>query len=284
MTAPDAPVPAAEHRPLRILVVEDNPLHGQALRMGLRQLGYTVLGVAATADEARRLFHADPPDVLVLDINLALDEETDDAATTDEADGITLAAELRRTHATPLIFLTSLADDATFRRAQQVAPAAFLIKPFEAATLRRALELAVVRAAGLPSDQGAAAESTAADAADAAASTVMGVLSGAIFVRHAGRLEYVRLADVTHLNADRSHCELCLTGGTRYALRVALSEVEARLPPAQFVRVHRSHLVAWAAIEFVDPVAMEVCLRSGVRLPLSRSYRDHLLGALPQLG
>lgn len=274
------PRPPDHPQPLRLLVVEDNPLHAQALRVGLRQLGYTVLGVAATPDEARRLFRADPPDVLILDIHLALDEDAEDTEAAAAADGITLAAELRRTHATPLVFLTSLADDATFRRAQQVAPAAFLIKPFDPDTLRRALELAVARAAGLLQSAGSADDSPA----ELATSTVVGLLTDSVFVRHAGRLEHVRLADVTHLSADRSHCEVCLTSGTRYALRATLSEVEARLPPQRFVRIHRSHIVAWAAIDAVDPTTMEVRLHNGVRLPLSRSHRDDLLGTLPQLG
>lgn len=263
-------------RPLRLLVVEDNPLHAQALRLGLRRLGYTVLGVAATADEARRLFRAEPPDLLVLDIQLALDDHDDQDHDLD-TDGIALAAELRQLHPTPLIFLTSLADDATFRRARQVAPAAFLLKPFDPDTVRRAIELAVVQAAGTigPSDVAPA------DALDPA---TLGPLTDTLYVRHAGRFEVVRLPDIIYLAADRGYCDLHLLTGARYTLHTPLSDVEARLPAAGFTRVHRSYVVAWAAVEAVDPTTMEVRLRGGIRLPLSRTHREDLLRALPHLG
>lgn len=269
---PDTTETEASRRPLRLLIVEDNPLHAQALRLGLRGLGYTVLGVAATADEARRLFRAETPDLLVLDIQLALNADDDD-----DDDGIELAAELRRLHPTPIIFLTSLADDATFRRARQVAPAAFLIKPFDPDTLRRAIELAVVQATG----ESASAEVGFAEAPDRA---VLGPLTDTLYVRHAGRFEVVRLAEVAYLAADRGYCDLHLLTGARYTLHTALSEIEARLPSAGFTRIHRSYVVAWAAVEAVDPTTMEVRLRGGVRLPLSRTHREDLLRALPHLG
>ena len=268
--------------PLRLLIVEDNPLHAQALRLGLKQLGYVVLGVAATPAEARRLFRAEAPDLLLLDIHLALDADPHgDTA----ADGIELAAELLRQRPTPLIFLTSLHDEPTFRRAQQVAPAAFLLKPFDPDTLHRAIELAVVRASAValaPDTPGSAGDDDTADAL--LAGPVLCLLPDALFVRHAGRLEHVKLSDVTHLTADRSYCDLFLASGARYALRTSLREVEERLPTGRFVRTHRSCVVSWAAIEAVDGATMEVRVRCGARLPLSRSYRDALVQALPQLG
>ena len=273
--------------PLRLLIVEDNPLHAQALRLGLKQLGYVVLGVAATPAEARRLFRAEAPDLLLLDIHLALDADPHgDTA----ADGIELAAELLRQRPTPLIFLTSLDDEPTFRRAQQVAPAAFLLKPFDPDTLHRAIELAVVRASTValaPDTPGVGAHDDGdgdGDGDSLLAGPVLCLLPDAIFVRHAGRLEHVKFSDVTHLTADRSYCDLFLASGARYALRTSLREVEERLPTGRFVRTHRSCVVSWAAIEAVDGATMEVRVRGGARLPLSRSYRDALVQALPQLG
>lgn len=262
----------AEPTPLRILIVEDNPLQAQALRIGLKQLGYVVLGVAATTAEAERLFRAEAPDLLLLDIHLALEDDAGDG--TPVRDGIDLAATLLANRPTPLIFLTSLADDATFRRAQQVAPAAFLVKPFEADSLRRAIELAVVRASVV---QGA-------DAPAGSGQTAAGLSSDVLFVRHAGRLERVNLQHVTHLANDNSYCELHLASGLRYALHASMREVEDALPAGRFVRIHRSYLAAWDAIEAVDASTMEIRLTGGVKLPIGRTYRDDVLAALPVFG
>lgn len=259
--------------PLRMLIVEDNPLQAQALRIGLKQLGYVVLGVAATTAEAERLFRAEPPDLLLLDIHLAL-EDDDGRPGAPLRDGIDLAATLVANCPTPLIFLTSLADEATFRRAQQVAPAAFLVKPFDPATLRRAIELAVGRTAAV---QGL-------DAPTSSGPTAVGLSPDVLFVRHAGRLERVNLQHVTHLANDSSYCELHLINGLRYALHASMRDVEDALPAGRFVRVHRSYVVAWAAIEAVDASSMEVRLTAGLKLPLGRTYRDDLLAALPVFG
>ncbi len=43
-----------------------------------------------------------------------------------------------------------------------------------------------------------------------------------------------------------------------------------------FFRCHRSYLINFTHLESADFAAMEICLQSGVRLPLSRSYRDGL--------
>ncbi|MCD7844864.1 MAG: LytTR family transcriptional regulator DNA-binding domain-containing protein [Oscillospiraceae bacterium] len=51
-----------------------------------------------------------------------------------------------------------------------------------------------------------------------------------------------------------------------------------------FFRCHRSYLFNYSRLESVDLSAMEVCLQSGVRLPLSRSYRDELKNRMTQEG
>lgn len=275
---------ASASRPLRLLIVEDNGLHANLLRISLRQLGYEILGVAATGAEALRLFRAELPDLLLCDIHLAYDEEdaVAEATGTDQPvvvrDGIQLAGKLLAIRQTPLIFLTSLADDATFRRAQQVAPAAFLIKPFDPESLRRAIELAVARA-GQPVQ---AAGTATTDPADGPAA--LAALPDVLFVRHAGVWERVDLTEVRYVTADHSYCDLHLANGTKYALHSSLRELESRLPAGRFVRIHRSTLVAWAALEAVDATMMEVRLRGNLRLPLGPSYRDTLLRQLPQLG
>ena len=260
---------AATH-PLRILIVEDDPLQAQALRLELKHQGYRVLGVAATAAEAERLFRAEPPDLLLLDIHLAPDEEAD----TPPRDGIEVAETLLANRPTPLIFLSSLADEATFRRAQRVVPAAFLVKPFVPDTLRRAIELAVLRAAG------PAAEPTL----PAPTSPVLALLPDALFVRRSGRLERVMIESITYITAEAGNSDLRLTGGDKYTLPMGLGELIDCLPPGRFIRIHRTYIVAWAVVESVDYNEMEIRLTGGIRLPIGRTYRDDILRVLPLLG
>ena len=77
LAGPDAPFPELAERPgdsalpelggVRVLVVDDEPEALELLTIMLEQCGAVVIG-AASADEARRVFERQPPDVLVSDI------------------------------------------------------------------------------------------------------------------------------------------------------------------------------------------------------------------------
>ena len=55
----------------RILIVEDERIVAEDLRLTLRQLGYEVAGSVATGEDAVRLAKEQPPDLILMDIFLA---------------------------------------------------------------------------------------------------------------------------------------------------------------------------------------------------------------------
>ena len=86
---------------LNILVVEDSYLIAAGLARQLRELGHTVVGPAASVDEALRLLSQQPVDAAILDISLG--------------DKTTSEPVARRLHelGRPFLFLTGhSADDA----------------------------------------------------------------------------------------------------------------------------------------------------------------------------
>lgn len=97
---------------IRLLLVEDEPLVCQGLRMWLKQMpGVTVVGEASTDAEALRLAQALSPDVILMDLSLP------------PTDGITTTATLRSAVPKSAVVFLSLYDDVT-RRAQAVAAGA----------------------------------------------------------------------------------------------------------------------------------------------------------------
>ncbi len=74
--------------------------------------------------------------------------------------------------------------------------------------------------------------------------------------------------------------------GTREVLhRIALSELETRLDPRRFVRIHRSAIVNLQRVARLDALThgeFEVVLRNGTRVRLSRTYRSHVEAILGQ--
>lgn len=61
----------------------------------------------------------------------------------EEYDGVELSELIQKIRTTPIIFITSLADDMTFNRIKRTQPNGFLLKPFNEILLQRSIELVV---------------------------------------------------------------------------------------------------------------------------------------------
>jgi DNA-binding LytR/AlgR family response regulator len=250
--------------PLRILVVEDEPLFAEQLEMALEKLGYQPIGPAATAAEALALCQPSSwPDLALLDINI-------DGPT----DGIALAAQLQASQPLPIIFLTARADDATFAQARPLGPAAYLIKPVTADALQRSIELAV---ANFVASHAPAAEEPDHQPVFPSNNTGM-LVPDVLFVKQDGLLVKVRLTEIQWIQAEAKQCRLQLQG-REVLVRQPLRELALLLPSQQFVQIQRSYLVNVNHIDRLDPVRNLVQVGAHV-LPLSLTYRDELLRRL----
>lgn len=118
-----------------ILVVEDDPMVAEILTACLEGMGIPVSGVAAGADEAVRLAESGKPDLVLMDIDLSRG-----------ADGIEAARRIAEGPGTPIIFLTGHTEEALLRRAEEVHPYGYLLKPFQPASLSATVRMALSRA------------------------------------------------------------------------------------------------------------------------------------------
>lgn len=266
--------------PLRVLIVEDEPLFAEQLEMTLTQLNYQVLGPAPDAAAVRALLAppAPLPDIVLLDINLR----------GNGPDGVELGRYLVEEHSLPLIFLTSRADGASFARARELGPAAYLVKPVDLPTLQRAIELAITNFSIRQKAPPAPAASTSApdeptEEASAFAAPGSGVLlPQALFLKESGFLVKVMLQDIVWVEASEGGCRMMLTQGRTVTVRQVLRDLTPQLPAEQFVQIHRSYLINAEFIDRIDPVRGIVQI-SGQLLPLSRNYREGLLPRLRQV-
>jgi hypothetical protein len=99
-------------------------------------------------------------------------------------------------------------------------------------------------------------------------------------VRKLGREFLVAAVDIEALQAAGNYVNLRVRG-REYPLRSTIAAVEARLDPARFRRVHRSHIVNLdhvASIEPLDTGDARVHLLDGFVVPCSRRYRAALRG------
>lgn len=124
----------AGDRQQSVLVVEDEALIALDISQRLRRLGYKVCGEADTFEDALALFRETAPDLVLLDISIR-----------GSIDGIETARAICRERDVPVVFLTAFADDNTLRRAAEVSPYGYLLKPFDERTLAVTLRVALER-------------------------------------------------------------------------------------------------------------------------------------------
>jgi two-component system LytT family response regulator len=100
---------------------------------------------------------------------------------------------------------------------------------------------------------------------------------------HAGaRMRLVPAAEIDALVACANYVEVHC-GAARHLARDTLAAVEARLDPAQFLRIHRSRIVRIGAvrdIELLPSGQYLLRLHDGMRLSSGRSYRERVRSAL----
>lgn len=114
----------------RILIVEDEYFVALNAEDTLSDAGFTVVGIAASADEAIDMAKRERPDIVLMDIRLA-----------GPRDGIDAAAEIRRQLGIRSLFVTAHSDLATRARGDSVAsPLGWLTKPY----MKNEIILAVV--------------------------------------------------------------------------------------------------------------------------------------------
>ncbi len=116
---------------LRLMIVEDDQIIAEVLATGVERFGHVASATVASAEEALERAAEEPPDLVLMDINLA-----------GEMDGIEAAELFRSRWQTPVVFITSHADDERLERAKLTLPFGYLLKPIDFQTLRVTIEMA----------------------------------------------------------------------------------------------------------------------------------------------
>jgi CheY-like chemotaxis protein len=118
----------------RVLIVEDETITARDLRHCLESLNYEVCGIAITGNEAVYLANQTQPDLVLMDIRLQ-----------GEMNGIEAAGMIYQQLCIPVVFLTAFSDEETLQNALQIIPFGYLTKPFELATLKTTVQVALAR-------------------------------------------------------------------------------------------------------------------------------------------
>ena len=233
-----------------VVIVEDEKPARERLRELVGKVEWLEpLGEAVDGAGAVEMIDNLQPDLVFLDIRLP------------ELSGIDVVQKVSHR---PLFVFTTAYDEYAVA-AFELQAIDYLLKPFgeerflSAATrARKALR------------EGADSESAAERVADALTPS-QGFLSR-IFVRDRGKITPILVREIERLESDDDYVAVH-AGGKRYLVYLSLGEFERRLDPAQFLRIHRSHLVN---LDFVDHLEsfdagrLRVTMRDGTALMASR--------------
>ncbi|MFQ5965958.1 MAG: response regulator [Candidatus Scalinduaceae bacterium] len=118
----------------KIMIVEDEWITADDIKMSLQSLGYTVSSVASSGKEAIQKAEEDRPDLVLMDIVLQ-----------GEMDGIEAANQIHSCYDIPIIYLTAYADEKVLERAKITEPFGYIVKPFINEDLKIAIEIALYK-------------------------------------------------------------------------------------------------------------------------------------------
>jgi two-component system, LytTR family, response regulator len=227
---------------VRALIVDDERLARVALRRLLEERGdVEVVGEAEGVAVARARIAELAPDLVFLDVQMP------------GGSGFEL---FQGGLAPKVIFCTAYEQYAV--RAFEVNALDYLVKPVAPEQLERALR----RVSG-----------TSPVAPEARLSR-----EDLVALRDSQSLRFAKVDDITHIQAADDYSEVHLREGAPALVDVTLREWESRLPPADFVRIHRSSMVNLRHVQEVRHIDThwEVVLRSGRTLDVSRRMASEL--------
>lgn len=231
--------------PLRLLIVDDEPPARARLRRLLAaHADVAIVGEAGDGRQALSMVEQLAPDALLLDMQMP------------EADGLDVAASLPD-DGPAVVFVTAF--DHYALQAFDAAAVDYLLKPVDPQRLARALDRLRQRRHQRSSRPAPAR----------------------LLVTERGQVQVFERARILWLQAADNYVEVHLAGRT-HLLRRTFESLLADLGP-DFVRTHRSHAVALAAVERVDAGSKGdavVLLVNGDRVPCSRTCRAALQQAL----
>ena len=115
----------------KIMVVEDEAVIAMRLQQMLTTMGYDVIGVSYSGEEALENARRLKPDLILMDIMLP-----------GKLDGIDVAEMVKSELDIPVIFLTAFSENKIIERAKKAEPFGYILKPFKNSEIKAAIEVA----------------------------------------------------------------------------------------------------------------------------------------------
>lgn len=227
---------------LRTIIVDDEPLAIERLAILCGEIGgIELVGTAQDGGSALPLIVALDPDLVLLDIAMP------------GIDGVSMARVLQGRSSRPQVVFTT-AFDGYALDAFDVAAIDYLLKPVSVERLSRAFDRVRGAAARFPA-------------------TVQSEIWSEFWVPWRSEMIRIEALSIDRVTAERDYMRLHV-GARSHLLHMTAKQLERRLDPARFLRIHRSQIVRRDFVERVrrDRGGWTIRCRDGVELRVGRRY------------
>jgi len=248
------------HPKIRTLIVDDEPLAREKIRMFLqRDPEIEIIGECVDGPHAVASIENSSPDLVFLDIQMP------------GKDGFEVLRTVGVDRVSAVIFVTAYDEYAL--RAFEFHALDYLLKPFAAHRFQDALDRAKSQ---LRVEEAAPFKKQL--------MTLLGNVDGnsryisRLVVKTGGRIVFLKVEDIDWIEAAGNYLTLHV-GTASHLIRETMNDLESRLDPAQYLRIHRSTMVNIDRIREMQPLFhgdFTVILMNGTRLMLSRNYKSRL--------
>jgi len=273
----------AETTPLRVLIVDDEPLGRRRVSNLLRkESGVEIVGMIGDGVSAVEAIRSLSPDLVFLDVQMPGMNGLDVVRTIGPAEMPTIVFvtaydkhALEAFDLAAIDYLVKPFDDDRFREAFQRARR--LVRLENADGLRQKL-LGVLREAESGKWEATAERREAAATRSPHPASRIPRYLERIPVESRGKVRFIPVLDIDYILASGPYAEL-VVGDRKHLIREAMQNLENQLDPARFFRIHRSAIVQ---LDRVDALLKspsgdcEVQLKNGVKIKVARSRREEL--------
>lgn len=245
---------------IRTLIVDDEPLAREGVRLHLEDhADFEVIGECGSGEDAVYKIEADDPDLVFLDVQMP------------GLDGFGVLESLGADRLPAIVFVT--AYDQFALRAFEAYALDYLLKPIEAERFGKALDRVRAQLRSKPQ--------TPIDERLRSLLSSLGAKENYLermVARTNGKIIILRIDEVDWIEAAANYVRVH-TGAKQFLVRETMTNLESRLDPEKFLRIHRSIIVRKDRIKELEPLFQgdySVVLHDGTRLTSSRGYRDKI--------
>lgn len=247
---------------MRVLIVDDEPLIRAGIRDGLAGMPQIeTLAECSSGVDAIAFLCSRPVDLVLLDVQLQ------------DCTGLDVVERVGPDRMPSVIFVTAFDEYAI--KAFELNAVDYLLKPFDQKRLRNSVERASKRIE-------AHRQADIAVQLKALLNSRSRKWPERIVVKEGERFEFVSVDSIDWIESANNYVVLHC-GQSSHLLNESLTNLESRLNPARFLRIHRGRMVNLARIDAVHPMlggTYELQLRTGIRLSSGRQYKSQIQALL----